>query len=240
MGTLSEDLRSLLENTVRHHLMPDARVLGWQELSINQGYSGSRLARYELRLSPPAGGAAVRVVVKEAPDREWRALARLNHQRHPGIPRMRARPAREAGGATVCMEDAGSPCQALDLALVAEVLAGVHARNAGRLPAWLPRLDGAFAERFVLDGCWREPWAEALADASFRRRFARVLPLVEASALALPADFASLCRDDRSLTLVHADLHPGHVLAGSDGRPVVRRCGWSSRRLRTASGGRWR
>jgi aminoglycoside phosphotransferase (APT) family kinase protein len=201
------------------------RVVHVVERAGAQGASGARL-RYFRVVSVDALGriSADDLVVKPARLLERRILRLLAEQRR-AVPPL-ALPDGEADEpAPVVMPfleqrpplDLGHPRSSLTRA-IADGLAGIHAANLGRPPAWLRRAADAPLDRLWLRA-WRELWQAALADRSFVAELGSYTDALDRAMERFLAALAELSREGDTLTLLNVDLLPDHIRLWQ-GRPV--------------------
>lgn len=218
MGPLAQ----LFEATVRRHVEPSARVLGYEPAPTperDRAYGTAAVQRYVVELEDRSGRKrALTLLTKDAPLVERRVLQLLSGQGLAGIPYSHAPDTVTDGLAPVCQQDLAPhshPPSEVLVRAATERLAGIHLTNLGRVgePGWLPRADRAYFEGgFVLGDCW-EQWDETMRIEEFAREWNPERPRLEAAAARFLADMDRLWAEGESLTLIHADLHGDHVLA---------------------------
>lgn len=105
--------------------------------------------------------------------------------------------------------DLGHPESPLNRS-VADGLAGIHAANRLRPPAWLPPAHADYRGRLWLHA-WRRQWEENLAQPEFAEEFGAYTTRLDAAMDRLLAALAALEAEGTSQTLLNVDLHPDHI-----------------------------
>jgi hypothetical protein len=105
--------------------------------------------------------------------------------------------------------DLGHPLSPLT-ASIADGLAGIHAANRRRPPAWLPHVDGDTLGRLWLHA-WRERWAANLAQPAFAQEFGAYTERLDGAMEHFLAVLKELAAEGSSLTLLNVDLIPEHI-----------------------------
>jgi hypothetical protein len=181
-----------------------------------QGYSGSEVGYYRVASTDPRGAACHdRLVVKQASLQERRITALLTTQ-GCAVPPAVIPDLEAEGRAPIYMpyleprppyaEGHGSPLTES----IAEGLAGIHAANRCRPPAWLPHTARDFHDQLWLRA-WREKWRANLAQPAFAAEFGRYTQRLQAADEQLLRDLAALTAEATSLTLLNVDLIPDHI-----------------------------
>ncbi|MBN9388747.1 MAG: phosphotransferase [Chloroflexi bacterium] len=190
----------------------------------------------------------VRLVTKNAPLTERRVLQRLSEQHLPGLALSHTldlvtdKPLGRPSGAG----QPPPPPPVLDLAADASMLicqqylaggttdkpspefksqaavslAAIHAANLGNQAelSWLPVTDAAFYNTFIVGKSLWPFWEGSLKVPEFVERFGHLTPVIEETEQRFLRFAQTLWEEGDSLTLVHADLHSGHVMA-DQGQP---------------------
>jgi hypothetical protein len=166
-----DDREQLLEQTIRRHVRPGARVVGFDARPMwenERSYSGARMERYLVALRTPEGEAeTITLITKEASLLERRVLDLLTSQSQC-VPFSHTLDLTTDRPMLVCQQDLGTdfsqwpPSAELDRQ-AARCLARIHYTNLGRATelAWLPRADRAYFEGYIL--------------ADYRRQVARAM-----------------------------------------------------------------
>lgn len=204
---------ALLARAAAHLRGRPVVVSSVQALPIHAGVSRVNVRRYEVEVDE---GSPLRLVLKPCGRTERRTLAALDGL--AGVPRAFVPDISIDDVLDVALEDAGEallPPGKAGWARAADALAGIHAHFLGRgadLP-WLPRLDEAYIEGFILGRCWRGAWERAVADERFLAHFGRFRPRVEASAAHLARDLLAYeARHGAQVnSLAHTDVYYGHI-----------------------------
>ena len=188
-----------------------------------QGASGSRIGYYRVTSRDGGGGRhEERVVTKEAPQLERRVL-KLIAEQGCAVPPMVIGDAEAEGRATVFMpyleerpSGGGGGFRGPWVRSVAEGLAGIHAANRGRRPAWLAAVEEDLERRLELHH-WRAFWEEAARDPELPAGLRGALPKLEAAHDRLIATLRALIAEGDCLTLLNVDLIPDSVRVWRDG-----------------------
>ena len=207
---------ALLARAVQHFSRADQSLADWtaasvRALPIESGVSKVAVQRYELTCPD---GTQARVVVKPCGLNERRTLARLDGQE--GVPGAYVPDLHTDGVAEVVMQDAGETLLGSALAdtrAAAQALSAVHARFLGKRGelAWLPELDAAYLEGFIVESCWRPAWQRAQANPDFMREFGSGFAAVEVSVQTLTHDLLHFSAHHELQTLAHTDVYHGHI-----------------------------
>ncbi|WP_425147837.1 phosphotransferase [Deinococcus sp.] len=211
----------LLTQAMRHFSAADWSAASVQALPIESGVSGVKVRRYEL--THPDGPCA-RVVVKPCGLKERLTLARLDGGE--GVPGAYVPDLHSDEEADVVMEDAGETLLGWTLAdreAAARALSAVHAHFMGRRAelAWLPDLDAAYLEGFIVERCWRGTWQRARGNPDFVREFGGWISVVEASVQTLAADLLAFVAQTDVQTLAHTDVYYGHIFRQGERAVVI-------------------
>ena len=210
----------LLGNAVLHFTGHRASHPRRRALPIDPGVSKVPVRRWEVARGD---GTTLRLVTKPCGLTERRTLAALDGL--DAVPRAFVPDTSRDEILEVLMTDAGETLLGWGLDAkqrAAEALSEVHARHLGRqsVLAWLPRLDRAYLDGFIVDRCWRGAWDGALGDERFTAAFGRWVDAVEASARTLAVDLITFEAGAKANTLAHTDVYHGHVFEHG-GRAVV-------------------
>ena len=211
---------SVLTQAMSHFSGTDWSRASVQELPIESGVSGVNVRRYEL--THPNGKQA-RVVVKPCALKERLTLARLDGCE--GVPRAYVPDLAVETEVNVVMQDVGETLlgwTVADREAAARSLSAVHARflNCRDDLPWLPEVDLAYVEGFIVDRCWRGTWEKAKENPGVLREFGSWVESVEASARTLAADLLTFTSQSDVLTLAHTDVYYGHIFQ-QDGQATV-------------------
>jgi aminoglycoside phosphotransferase (APT) family kinase protein len=217
---LKEEIESLLALV---HGKPREVERVDEEPAGPQGASGSRIGYYRVASRDSGGGRhEERVVTKEAPQLERRIL-RLLAEQGCAVPPMVVGDFEAEGRATVFMPyleerpaGGGGGFRGPWARSVAEGLAGIHAANRGRRPAWLPPVEEDLEHRLELQH-WRGFWEEAARDPEFPAELRGALPKLEAAHERLLATLRHLIAEGGCLTLLNVDLIPDSIRCWRDG-----------------------
>lgn len=221
-------LEQLLQQTIRESVRLDARVVRVESRPLDdheRGYSDARPDRHAVAFQDPQGGTdTVTLITKEAPLLERRVLKLLGEQGHEGIPFGHTLDLSTDTPMPLCMQDVApdaAPPPAHLPARTAQVLAGIHAANLGRAEelVWLPRADRAYFEGFILAN-YRERLAQAMERPEFVAEYGEVARRMEEAVEPFLAAMDALWEEGGSLTLIHADITPEHVLVHG-GQPYL-------------------
>src|SRR3712207_328955 len=103
-----DPLARLLWQTVRLHIEPSARVVGYEPLPTperDREYGTAAVQRYLVEFEDWSGRRAVTLLVKDAPLVERRVLKLLTEQGQPGVPYGHALDTTTDALAPVCQRD---------------------------------------------------------------------------------------------------------------------------------------
>jgi hypothetical protein len=165
---------------------------------------------YEVTYHHATVVATVPIILKETLVYERQILALLTAQGHPTIPLSYALDWETREPQLLCQYDAGLRIPLTDghLAAVAHGLATIHHTNRGApyLP-WMRRLTSA-----TFFGWWQPIWQEARRHPDFIDAFGSYIRPIERSAQRIATCIDGFWKQGASLTVLHTDLSPWHVL----------------------------
>lgn len=182
-----------------------------------QGASGSQVRYFDVTSADPQGAVHQEALVtKSASLLERRVLQLLSSQgcavppvviqdgsrdeRAPiYMPFLEARPAL----------DLGHPSSPLTYS-IADGLAGIHAANMGRPPAWMRHTADDYLGRLWLHA-WREQWEANLLQAEFAAEFGGYTARLEDTMQRFMGTLQALTAEGSTLTLLNVDLIPDHI-----------------------------
>lgn len=182
-----------------------------------QGASGSQVRYFNVANTDPRGTLHQDVLVtKSASLLERRILSLLSGQ-GCAVPPIIVPDVTENERMPVYMPfleprpklDLGHPDSPLTYS-IADGLAGIHAANLKRPPAWLRQTGEDFLGRLWLHA-WREQWEANLNQPEFAAEFGKYTPRLESAMDRFMQVLRDLTAEGETLTVLNVDLIPDHI-----------------------------
>ena len=152
-----------------------------------QGASGSQVRYFDVTSSSPRGAVHQDVLVTKSASLRERQVLQLLSSQGCAVPPLIISDVTTADRRPVVMPflearpplDLGHPSSPLTYS-IADGLAGIHAANMNRPPAWMPRTGDDFLGRLWLKA-WREQWEANLRQPEFAAEFGGYTARLEAA-----------------------------------------------------------
>jgi aminoglycoside phosphotransferase (APT) family kinase protein len=159
------------------------------------------------------------LLTKHATLYERRILALLTRQGHRGVPFCHTLDLATDGRALVCQQHIPNAPYARSSGVVRRAalsLAEIHFANLGQASQldWVRRADRSYLQGHVANS--RLHWERTLEDDEFAREYGKYTQPLEAAGRHFVDAMEAIWQQGDSLTLIHADVHPGHVLVADE------------------------
>jgi Phosphotransferase enzyme family len=214
-----KSLTKLIQGAIRQWFGESAVVDTINVLPQTAQDSSSGIVRfYRVSYHTFTAAATIQLITKESLVYERQILSLLNAQSHPTVPLSYALDMETREPQLLCQQDAGirKPLSHNQLAIVAQALATIHFVNKGSpyLP-WMRRLTN---ETFF--HWWKSVWNKARTNTEFLHEFGHFIQPIEQSAQRVARCIDEFWTQSTSLTVLHTDLTPWHVLL-RDNQPFI-------------------
>lgn len=208
-------LISLFQDTLLAFVDEDAEVSNWIRQNVClSGYSGSRLDKYLIYFNTAEGKETIELVTKLAPIQERQTLHYLQKYKNipfTFIPDLGSREPR-----LICQQYVGRDHDYYTPEILRKVshgLANIHFANLIE-NGWIDFVPIADFDYFKIlsEYYWQPAWKFVSANDGFLEGHGHLLEKLSQALEKYYANMIYLMSDEESQTLIHADMHPGHIL----------------------------